>query len=343
MAFVHLVTGGSGYFGSVLVAKLRTMGCQLRVFDLNDADDRPPDVEFIQGDIRDYKAVARACRDVAVVYHNVATVPLAKDAQAFWSVNCDGTTNLLRTCLELRVGKVVHTSSSAVFGIPTRNPIDDTVEPMPQEEYGRAKLAAEKQCLAFVDKGLDVAIIRPRTILGAGRMGIMQILFEWIYEGRNIPVLGKGDNLYQFVHADDVAEACVKAAERKGPAVYNVGAEKFCSMRETLEGLIAHAKTGSRVVSVPMWPAVAMMKLTSQLGLSPLAPYHWLMYGRSMYFDVSRPKRELGWTPKYGNIEMFCETYDWYVANRAQILRQLGSRHRSPVKQGILKIVGRFL
>src|SRR5438067_2151448 len=93
---IHLVTGGSGYFGGLVVDRLRREGYAVRVFDLVDADDRPCDVEFVQGDIRDAAAVERACRDVAVVHHNVAQVPLAKDRHLFWSVNVEGTENLLR-------------------------------------------------------------------------------------------------------------------------------------------------------------------------------------------------------------------------------------------------------
>ena len=67
----------------------------------------------------------------------------------------------------------------------------------------------------------------------------------------NIPVLGRGDNQYQFVHVEDLVEACLRAAERPGPTSYNCGTDRFGTMRETLEELCAHAGTGSRVVSVP--------------------------------------------------------------------------------------------
>jgi nucleoside-diphosphate-sugar epimerase len=169
----------------------------------------------------------------------------------------------------------------------------------------------------------------------------MQILFEWVRRGNNIPVLGRGDNLYQFVHADDLADADLCAAARPGAATYNVGAEDFGTMRETLEGLVRHAGTGSRVVSVPLAPAVALMKVTSRVGLSPLGAYHSLMYGRSMYFDLSRTKRELSWSARYGNVEMFCESYDWYLRHRDEVLARRGaSHHRSPVRQGVLRAVG---
>jgi nucleoside-diphosphate-sugar epimerase len=151
--------------------------------------------------------------------------------------------------------------------------------------------------------------------------------------------LGRGDNVYQFVHADDLADACLRAAGRPGPATYNVGAEEFGTMRETLEALCAHAGTGSRVVSLPATPAVVMMKITSKLGISRLAAYHALMYGRSMYF-VTRTKRELGWRARHSNAAMFCESYDWYVAHRDEVMARDGaSIHRSPVKQGVLHAV----
>lgn len=339
MSDLCLVTGGSGYFGCTLVEKLRAMGRKVRVFDLNDTPDRPEDVEFVRGDIRDQDAIRRACEGVSVVHHNVALVPLAKDKAQFWAVNRDGTKHLLDACRDAGVQKVVYTSSSAVFGVPRKNPVDASVEPDPQEDYGRAKLAAEHHCKTYIDEGLDITIIRPRTIMGHGRLGIMQIIFEWTRQGRNLPVLSGGNNVYQFVHSDDLADACIKAGDRPGPATYNIGAENFCTLRETLEGLAEHAGTGSKVVSLPMAPMIAFMKATSALGLSPLGPYHALMYGRSLYFDIAREKEELGWSPKYGNIDMFCESYDWYVENRDTVLASQGaSHHKSPVKQGILNL-----
>jgi nucleoside-diphosphate-sugar epimerase len=340
MSKLHLVTGGAGYFGTILVQRLVHQGHRVRIFDINEADEKPAGVETVKADIRDRDAVLRACEGVAVVHHNVALVPLAKDVEAFWSVNEGGTRNLLEAALARKVGKVVHMSSSAVFGVPPRNPVDDSVEPNPQEDYGRAKLAGEKLCHDHVARGLDVTIIRPRTIMGHGRLGIMQILFEWIREGKPVPVFGKGANRYQFVHADDLASAAIKAGERPGAGTYNVGADRFGTMRETLAALIAHAGTGSRIVSVPAGPAVAMMNVTSRLGLSPLGAYHSLMYGREMYFDLERTRRELDWAPRFSNAEMFCESYDWYLRNRDEVLgRHHASHHRSPVKQGVLRAV----
>jgi nucleoside-diphosphate-sugar epimerase len=335
-----LITGGSGYFGSLLVRRLVEQGWRCRVFDLNDADERPANVEFVRGDIRDAGVIDAACADVDVVFHNVAQVPLAKDPALFESVNVRGTALLLAAARAGGARKLVHTSSSAVFGAPRENPVTEDTPPMPEEAYGRAKYEAEQRCHAAAAGGLDVTIIRPRTILGHGRLGIFQILFEWIREGANVPVLGRGDNRYQFVHADDLADACIRASERPGPAVYNVGTDRFGTMREALAALCAHAGTGSCVRSVPTAPAVWGMKLASALRLAPLGDYHALMYGRSLWFDISRARNELGWQPRWSNVEMFIDSYEWYLRHREDVLRRaVGSHHQSPVRQGALALV----
>jgi len=339
-----LVTGGSGYFGSTLRRHLRERGVAVRNFDLVPCDDLGPNESYMRGDIRDADAVRRACDGVDVVHHNVAQVPLAKNRQLFESVNVTGTENLLAAAHAAGVKKLVYTSSSAVFGVPERNPVTEDMTPHPGEAYGRAKYEGELRCRTWIAKGLDVTIVRPRTILGHGRLGIFQILFEWIREGANVPVLGRGDNRYQFVHADDLATACLLAGERPGNAIYHVGTDRFGTMREALEALCRHAGTASRVKSVPMTPAVIGMKLTSALGLTPLGAYHSLMYGRSMWFDIGRAERELGWSPRFSNDEMLADSYDWYLAHRDEVISAKGaSPHRSAVKQGLLRAVRRAL
>jgi len=314
---IALVTGGSGYFGSRLVERLLARGYRCRVFDINDPGDRPADVGFERGDVRDLDAVRRATAGVDVVFNNVAQVPVAKDRELFQSVNVRGTEHVLRAAREAGVRKVVHTSSSAVYGAPAALPVTEDTPLAPAEAYGKAKADAEQLCLRYARKGLDVSIVRPRTILGHGRLGIFHLLFQWVSEGANVPVLGRGDNRYQFVHADDLADACALAAE--------------------------HAGTGSRVKSVPMAPAVAAMRLTSALGLSPLGPYHALMYGRSMYFDTAKARAELGWAPRYSNDEMIVESYEWFRAHRHDAAGTAMSSHRSPVREGVLALVRRLL
>src|SRR5512136_2081007 len=103
----YLVTGGSGYFGALLRDRLLKKGMKVRVFDLVDAADRPVEVEFVHGDIRQLTSVEAACADCSAVFHCVAQVPLAKDRHLFQSVNVDGTQNLLRAARTAAVTKVI--------------------------------------------------------------------------------------------------------------------------------------------------------------------------------------------------------------------------------------------
>ncbi len=336
---VSLVTGGSGYFGSLLVQRLVDAGHHVRVLDLNDSDQRPAGVELFTGDIRDRTLVARAVAGVDIVFNNVAQVPLAKDERLLRSVNVDGTDLLLQESMRADVGKFVHTSSSAVFGFPAVNPVLPTTVPAPVEAYGHAKLAAEWACLEAASRGLDVTIVRPRTILGHGRLGIFGILFEWVADGADIFVLGNGDNRYQFVHADDLAEVCVRASATSGAAVFNVGTDRFGTMRESLEALCAHAGTGSRVRSLPARPAAVLMRAAAGAHLAPFAPYHWMMYSKSLWFDIDHVSAALDWHPKWSNEEMLANSYDWFLCHRSDTGQGGRSAHRTIAKQGALRVL----
>lgn len=330
-----LVSGGSGYFGSLLVERLVADGHTTRNLDLIAAD-HPAGVEFVRGDIRDPAAVAHAVDGCDVVFHNVAQVPLAKDPSVLRTVNVDGTRNLLDACRAGGVDKVVHTSSSAVFGVPDANPVLPSTVPRPVEAYGHTKLAAEWACLDAVRVGLDVTIIRPRTIVGHGRLGIFGILFDWIADGADPVVLGDGSNVYQFVHADDLADACVRAGSIDRPGVFNIGTDRFGTMAEAVGGVCRHAATGARVRRLPAGPAAAAMKASARLGLTPFAPYHWLMYSESIWFDIDHARTALGWNPTYSTDEMFADSYDWFIANRGAADTADTSHHRRATPQGAL-------
>lgn len=336
-----LITGGSGYFGTVLAAAADAAGYDVRIFDLNppdSADFSGFEVDHVAGDIRDRDAVRAACDGVDAVFHNVAQVPLAKDRELFESVNVTGTANLLIAARDAGVAKVVHTSTSAIYGIPVSNPVTEETTPTPVEDYGRAKLIGERLCADAVAAGLDVTVVRPRTIMGHGRLGIMAMLFELIAAGAPIPLLGRGDNRYQFVHAEDLASACLAAAQRPGPTSYNIGATEFGTLGETLGALIDHAGTGSRIQPLPLGAARLAMKAASLAHLVPLAPYHWLLYGESLYFDCTKAQVELGWEATRSNAEMMIESYEWFLAHHDS-LDSGGSVHQSPAKLGALKIL----
>tara|TARA_Y100000590_G_C15713981_1_gene1011269 strand:+ start:1580 stop:2617 length:1038 start_codon:yes stop_codon:yes gene_type:complete len=338
-----LVTGGSGYFGSLLLDKTKNYFSNSYNFDLIKNEDS--EIKTFLGDIRDYNTIYNITKNIDIIFHNVAQVPIAKNKDLFESVNITGTENLLKAALKNNVQKIVLTSSSAIFGVPKSNPVDETTNPNPMDPYGKAKFQSELLCSKYIQQGMDISIIRPRTILGHGRLGIFQIIFDWIKNGYNVPVIGKGDNLYQFVHASDLADACISASLLKGPEIFNCGAKEFGTMYELLHSLCIHANTGSKVSHLPKNLTIFLMKLTSKLNISPLGDYHSLMYDKSMYFSNDKTYNMLNWKPKYSNEEMIKDSYDWYLENHSKIGMNTNktSAHRSKIKQGVLGIVKRII
>ena len=84
------------------------------------------------------------------------------------------------------------------------------------------------------------------------------------------------------------------------------------------------------------------MKVVSKLGQAPFAPYHWLLYGESLWFDTTKAQEELGWKPTHSNASMVIESYEWFLAHRAELGADGKSHHQSPARLGLLKLLKRL-
>jgi nucleoside-diphosphate-sugar epimerase len=319
---------------------LHARGEKVRILDILDVPDLPAGIDFIRADILDPAGVALAMQGVDVVHHNAALVPLTKAGSGFWRVNVEGTETALNAAKKAGVKFFIHVSSSAVFGVPASLPITADTPLRPIERYGLSKMEAERRVGRAVESGLPCAIVRPRTIVGPGRLGIFKILYDWIYEGRRIYVIGNGNHLFQFVHSQDLIEFMVLLAQQRKPGKYNIGAERFGTLRQDLTALIRHAKTPARIVGTPAWLVIFLLEILDLMRMSPLAPWHYKSYHKPFYFDLSQPMKELGWKPRFSNEETFCQSYDWFVAHRNQGGEEdQRSTHRKSVKQGILWVL----
>jgi nucleoside-diphosphate-sugar epimerase len=333
----HLVTGGSGFLGNLIARRLAQSGEDVTILDIWEDPQRPKEIRYVHCDIRDREGVARAMQGIDVVHHNVALVPLTKSGKTFWDVNVRGSEIAAEEAVKAGVKNFIHMSSSAIYGAPPC-PITSATPLKPIEIYGRGKLAGEQHVERICrEGGLPLIVIRPRTILGEGRLGIFQILFDWIREGRNVYVIGDGSNDFQFIHAHDLMDAYMLVLRLGRPGIYNVGTDRFGTLREAIEGVVRHAGTKSKVKSLPVGLSIAALRTLDWLGLSPLAPWHYLTYHKPFHFDMS-PLTSLGWKAKYSNDEMLRESYDWYLANRGkQADSDSFSPHRKPVQERILK------
>jgi nucleoside-diphosphate-sugar epimerase len=339
----HLVTGGSGFLGNLIARRLLERGERVKVLDIWEDPTRPREIEFIACDIRDRQGVFEAMRGVEIVHHNAALVPLTKSGHKFREVNVEGSRIAAEAAAQAGALAFIHMSSSAIFGVPGQCPITEAAPLRPVEVYGRAKLAGEMAVRQVCDQArLPLIVIRPRTILGEGRLGIFQILFDWIRDGRNVYVIGPGDGLFQFVHALDLMDAYLLALDHGQPGTYNVGAERFGSVRQALQNLISYAGSSSKVKPLPAAPTIGCLRALDFLGLSPLAPWHYLTYHKPFYFDVSK-LLAMGWKPRFSNDQMFRQSYDWFLANYDRLAAQkAGSPHRRPVREGLLWLLKRL-
>lgn len=337
---MQLITGGSGFFGTNLALKLLEKGEEVTIFDIAEpVPELKGRVKFIRGNVLDYHNVLQACVGVDTVFHTVALVPLSKAGKRFDEVNVQGTEHVCLAAKIAKVRKFVHISSSAVYDISTM-PITESSPTKPFTQYGKAKLRGEQAAVNSLKSDVDYIIIRPRTILGNYRGGIFQMLYEWVYEGRNIPLIGDGKNLFQLISADDLAEACYSATQSPScnGEIINIGNDDYGTLGQLYEDLIRYAGRESHVNFINATIVRNLLRWLDKLGLSPLADWHYLTMDKPFYFDTAKAKKLLKWHPQDSNVKMVCESYDWYVKHRKEIVNHKGTTHRLSPKQGVLAL-----
>lgn len=339
-----LVTGASGFFGGVLKRRLLREGHTVVNVDLEKDEDQLPGLISIQGDLRDPDLVKRIFLEnrFDAVYHAAAQLAhgMKIDRHLLWTSNVDATRLLAETAAAAGVRPFIFLSSNCLWAANLGHPVqEDRDVPAPAELYGKSKLAGEELLQGFT-KDLDVVILRCPTIMDAGRLGLLAILYEFIDDGKTVWVVGKGDNHYQFIYADDLATACIQAAQYGRSDLFHIGSDHVKSMREVYEAVIRTSKSRSKVRSLPQGPTIAAMILAHKLHLSPLGPYHYKMIAESFLFDTSRIKERLGWKPTLTNEEMLLKAYEYYSQHRAEIAaRTHVSAHRRAASMGVIRLL----
>jgi nucleoside-diphosphate-sugar epimerase len=334
------VTGGAGFLGLHLARRLLRDGHRVRTLDVAPLDDPALErsVEELRGDVRDRRRMVELLDGADIVVHAAAALPIQASRAAIRSVNVGGTENVLLAARDAGVARVLFISSTAVYGVPEKHPIEEDDPLVGVGAYGESKIDAESLCRVAA---VETTIIRPKTFVGPERLGVFEILFDWIREGRRIYVLGQGHNRYQLLAVEDLVDAVVRAATAPDAAreALNVGATEFGTVREDLGALIAHAGSSSRLQPVPVRPAEGVLRALELLRVSPLAEWHYKTAHKDSFVDVSKARRLLGWRPRLSNREALIETYDWYLANRGRVAGA-GVTHRVAWNQqalGLLK------
>ncbi len=340
-----LVTGSSGMLGSHVVEHFLADGHEVTGLDLAPHPGRTR-IREVRADIRDSDAVLGAMRGADLVVHCAAALP-SYPAQEIRSITVGGTRNVLDAVRKLDIPRTVYISSTAVYGLPSTVPTPESHPYAPVDPYSRAKAAAERLAVKAREEGLAVPILRPKTFVGPGRMGLFSMLFEWAEEGRNFPVLGKGDVRIQMLAIDDLVAAVRLAAFAPAGVAndtFNVAATEFGTLREDFQAVLDEAGHGKRVVSVPAGPALGALRLLGRAGLSPV--YDRLLHklrGDS-YVSTDRITAALGYAPLYSNREAILRTYAWWreQPRHHTKARSAGRTSRDPWRQGALSLAKAF-
>lgn len=337
----YLVTGGAGFLGINLVRHLLGQGHAVRSFDVAPFDyPEAGDISIIQGDIRDLDLHARAFEGVDIVVHCAAALPLCAPDEIM-STDVEGTRRLLRSAAAAGVARFVHISSTAVYGIPDHHPLFEDDPLVGVGPYGAAKIAAEEVCAEFRADGMCVPVLRPKSFVGPERLGAFELLYAFAHDGHNFPVLGRGENLYQLLDVDDLCQAitqCATGAPAAVNDVFNIGAERFGTLRQGFQAVLDRAGHGKRVIGLPAAPAIWTLRALEAVKLSPLYKWIYETAARDSYVSIDRAKARLGYAPRYSNEEALVRNYEWYVANRDRIGKAAGVTHRVPWKRGALAL-----
>lgn len=343
-----LITGGAGFLGINLVRYLlakgqRVVTLDIAPFDYADVRDK---IRVVDGDIRRPDNVRDSLRDVDIVVHAAAALPLYKP-EDIYSTDIEGTRIVLDESMRAGVKRVIHISTTAVYGIPDHHPLleDDPMHGV--GPYGIAKVKAEEVCLEFRKKGLCVPILRPKSFIGPERLGVFAMFYEWARDGHSFPILGKGNNPYQYLDVEDLCDVIWLTATLPDETVndtFNIGAKIFGTPRTDFQAVLDRAGKGRKVVSLPEAPAIWTLRFLEMLNLSPLYKWIYETAGKESFVSIEKAEKKLGFAPKYSNKDALIRNYEWYLANADKLSNSGGGgvTHRVPWKQGALKLAKMF-
>ena len=311
-----LVVGGAGYIGSVCAELLLDEGHEVAIFDnLTEGHSSAvdPRARFVEGDLQDRQAIESALRDARpdAVMHFAANALVAESMQnpsKYFRNNISHGLNLLDAMIATGVKRLVFSSTCAIFGLPERVPIDETMATNPINPYGESKLAFEK-ILRWFDEihGLRFVSLRYFNAAGASeKFGedhrlethlIPNVLKVALGQKSHVEIFGidydtpDGTCIRDYIHIVDLAQAHILAVNSNRSAFYNLGTGGGSSVREVID--CCRKITGRKIdiVEKPRRPGDPARLIASS----------------------TKIKKELGWQPRFGSLEAIVESaWKWH-------------------------------
>lgn len=305
---IYVVTGGAGFIGSNIAARLVAKGEEVRVLDNFATGHRrnlapiQSDVLLYEGSVCDRSLLEKACEGADFVLHQAALASVPRsvdDPLATNEANVDGTLKVLLAARDCGVQRVVYASSSSVYGDAPELPKREDMKPAPKSPYAVSKLAGEHYCAAFGEVyGLETVALRYFNVFGPHQdpssqyAAVIPIFADRLMKGETPQVFGDGEQSRDFTFVADVVRANLQAATAQGAAgaVCNLG----CGRRYTLNRLI---------------------ELLQDIIGSDVEPE----YGperpgdvRHSEADISRARQTFGYDPKVSFEQGLRLTVEWY-------------------------------
>ena len=284
-----LVTGGAGFIGSHIAEYLVQRGDDVTVLDnlntgrkenLAKINDK---INFVNGNIRDYKLLEKLVSDTAGVFHEAALASVQDSfnmKDEYFDVNVNGTENIFKLAKEYGF-KVVYASSSSVYGNPKKIPINEDDDRKPINPYAETKLDGEVLAKKYSEMGVKVIGLRYFNVFGKRQSkeyaGVIKLFLHNIQQKKSPKINGDGLQTRDFVHIDDVVRANIFAMDSDiNHKFFNVGSGSAISILD-LANLIIGA---------------------SGLSLKPIHDPELSGDVRSTQADIKLIRKLLNWEPK---------------------------------------------
>ena len=300
-----LVTGGAGFIGSNLVRALLNKDYEVTVLDnlsigLRDNLPKSKNLRVITGDVRDFELVSTVVHGHEYVMHLAAQafIPLSYQLPLQISeTNAIGSINVFKACLDHNISRLVHISSSEVYGSAKYTPMDEKHPLLPHSTYAVAKAAADMWAQTFYwEHKLPVVILRPFNTFGP-RESLPYFIPEMIRQSlkENVICVGNLETSRDFTYVESTVEAMILALETDGieGEIINIGTRKTWKMREILEIIKKDAE-------VEMKEVIVDKKRLRPKDVDILVA------------DNTKARKVLSWKPSVSFREGISRTVDWY-------------------------------
>jgi nucleoside-diphosphate-sugar epimerase len=321
-----LITGGNGFVGRHVVCALLARGDHVRVLALPGEDTawlRARGVSVHEGDVRRPETLIAPVRGVRSVVHLAAMMDVRRPLEDYREVNVTGTENVCRAALATGVRRLVHMSSSSVYGVALGRPVDETfpLSPFP-DPYPITKAAGDERVQRMIrEHRLPAVIVRPDQIFGPGDHLHFARMAKRLQARRSI-IVGSGENALPMVYVDDLVQALLLALEhdRAVGRIYNVSADRPLTQRAFLEAVAIAVGARAPRIHVPYrvlygagYAAERLAALRGSTLRPPITRLGVAFLGTDNRYLPERARRELGYAPRVDLEDGVRRTAAWYL------------------------------